>query len=162
MAGREPTEVLATAHRVFEPKNAPAEYVRNVDTRMEATFGLGEDATARIVIDAGLAPMLGVIPAFPNTGMVVECELGTLEMLNHVVPTYYHYITVSNKGGHGRTEKVYTGRGKGEAWWLTWRHQLEALVDKVRGREPETWLTKEDSVQTMVWIEKVYEKVRRL
>lgn len=159
MTSSEPTEVIATSHVVFEPKNAPADYVRNIDRRMEATFALPDDRTASIVIDAGLPPMLGFIPRFPNTGFVVECERGRLEMLNHVIPTIYHYISVKNNGLGARVEKVYKGPGKGEEWWLTYRHQLEALVDKLRGREPETWLTKEDSVQTMEWIEKVYAKV---
>ena len=162
MTSSEPTEVIATSHAVFEPKNVPADYVHNIDRRMEATFALPGDRTASIVIDAGLPPMLGFIPRFPDTGFVIECERGRLDMLNHVLPTLYHYISVKNYGMVARVEKVYKGPGKGEEWWLTYRHQLEALVDKLRGREPETWLTKEDSVQTMEWIEKVYAKVRKV
>ena len=40
---------------------------------------------------------------------------------------------------------------KGEEWWTTYRFQLEALVDRVRGRETDTWLTKEESVVVMGW-----------
>ena len=41
-----------------------------------------------------------------------------------------------------------------------YRYQLEAFVDKVKGRTPTNgWLDAEDSVANMEWIEKVYEKV---
>ena len=45
-------------------------------------------------------------------------------------------------------------QGKGEEWWTTyWQFQLEALVDRMRGREPEVWLKKQDSVDTGVTTE---------
>jgi hypothetical protein len=37
---------------------------------------------------------------------------------------------------------------------------LEALVDKVKGREPRTWITAEDSIEQAEWVDKIYEKVR--
>jgi hypothetical protein len=158
----EPTEVVATSHVAFEPKEAPADYVHNVDRRMQATLGLPKDITATLNLDLAEPLKLGFIPKLPKFGFEVDCELGSLTMFNHIVPTFYHSITVKIKGGHTRVEKVYKASdGKGEEWWLTYRHQLEAIVDKIRGREPETWLTKEDSVQTMEWIEKVYAKVSR-
>lgn len=88
-------------------------------------------------------------------------------MYNFVLPTLYHSITVTVKDGKGtktRVEKVYTfadGKmeGKGEAWWLTYRYQLEAFVDRLKGRTPQTWVDKEDSVANIEWIEKIYEKV---
>ncbi|KAF8967633.1 hypothetical protein BDZ97DRAFT_1802513 [Flammula alnicola] len=162
MSSSEPTSVVATSHVAFVPKSAPASYVKNVDRRMEATLGLPKDVTATIVCDLGVPPTFGFIPKMPKIGFTMDCELGSLEMYNHVIPTLYHSITVKIKGGHTRVEKVYKGKeGKGEEWWLTYRYQLEALVDRIRGREPETWLTKEDSVANMEWIEKVYEKVRK-
>ena len=41
-----------------------------------------------------------------------------------------------------------------------YRYQLEAFVDMVRGRSPVTWLSEDNSVADMEWIERVYEKVR--
>lgn len=41
-----------------------------------------------------------------------------------------------------------------------YRYQLEAFIDMVRGRRPVTWLSEENSVADMEWIERVYEKVR--
>lgn len=43
-----------------------------------------------------------------------------------------------------------------------YRYQLEAFVDRVRGRTPQHWYDALDSVADMVWIEKVYEKVTLL
>lgn len=40
-----------------------------------------------------------------------------------------------------------------------YRYQLESFVDKVKGRQPRTWLDGEDSVANMEWIERIYEKV---
>lgn len=42
---------------------------------------------------------------------------------------------------------------------ISYRHQLELFVDKVKGREPRTWMSAEESVANIEWIEKVYEKV---
>ncbi len=40
-----------------------------------------------------------------------------------------------------------------------YRFQLEAFVDKLKGRKPQTWVSAEDSISNMESIEKVYEKV---
>lgn len=91
---------------------------------------------------------------------------------------YYHSITVSPKGGHKRVEKAYSfnGKAKGEDWWTTYRfvylayasdrpfilgyrYQLEAFVDKVQGRTPQTWIEPEDTIDNMRLIEEIYAKV---
>ena len=41
----------------------------------------------------------------------------------------------------------------------SYRYQLEAFVDKVRGRTPHAWVSEEDSVNQMKAVEMVYEKV---
>lgn len=43
--------------------------------------------------------------------------------------------------------------------WIRYRHQLEAFVDKVRGREPKAWVSADDSAENMHWIEQMYAKV---
>jgi len=48
--------------------------------------------------------------------------------------------------------------GKGEDWWTTYRYQLEAFVDKLKGRTPQIWLDKEDAVANMEWVERIYAK----
>ena len=39
------------------------------------------------------------------------------------------------------------------------RYQLEAFVDKLRGRDPEHWIDAQDSITNMEWIEAVYKEV---
>ena len=89
----------------------------------------------------------------------MEGDQGSVEMSNFIMPSFLHTITVKSKDGKSRTEKVYKANdGVGEEWWTTYRYQLEAFVDKIRAREPKTWLSKEESVATMEWIEKIYDK----
>jgi len=160
MSSSNPISVIAATPVAYEPAAAPASYLRNVDRRMEATLGLPKDIIATITCDLGVPHTFGLFPKIPQIKLKVEGEIGSLEMFNFVLPTLYHSITVKIKGGHTRVEKIYKGvEGKGEEWWTTYRFQLEALVDRVRGREPEVWLEKQDSVDNMEWIEKVYEKV---
>ena len=84
------------------------------------------------------------------------------------LPHLYHYVTITDKKtGKAETFKHYraTDSGiptkwgsRGEAWWSTYRYQLEAFVDKVRGREPVHWVSNEDSIDQMQTIDMVYEK----
>jgi len=50
---------------------------------------------------------------------------------------------------------------KGEEWWTTYRYQLEAFVDRLKGRTPQTWVDAQDSVADKEWIERIYAKVER-
>jgi hypothetical protein len=42
-----------------------------------------------------------------------------------------------------------------------YRYQLEAFVDKLRGRNPEHWFDAQDSITNMEWIEAIYKEVGR-
>jgi hypothetical protein len=100
----------------------------------------------------------------PRLGVVVECEGGRVELNNYVLPTIYHSVNVCTRDGKSRVEKVYTFGdagvdAKGEDWWMTHRYQLEAFVDRLKGRKPQTWVSADDSVKNMEWIEKIYEEV---
>ncbi|TFK49631.1 hypothetical protein OE88DRAFT_1662178 [Heliocybe sulcata] len=58
-----------------------------------------------------------------------------------MMPHLYHYIVITDKAtGHTSYTKAYQGGPlwgtRGEPWWSTYRWQLEAFVDKVRGKEP--------------------------
>ena len=149
--------VSSATHEPFVPRSAPADYVMNVDRKTEAKLELANGVTASLTCDLGMPAIWGFIPRFPQFKVVVDCEIGSIDMFNFVMPTLYHAITVKICRGRTRVEKVYRG-GKGEEWWTTYRYQLEAFVDRVRGRETDTWLTKEESVIVMEWIEKVYNK----
>ena len=80
-----------------------------------------------------------------------------------MMPHLYHYIQIRDKRtGQTHIEKHYSGGPqwgqRGEAWWSTYRYQLEAFVDKVRGREPPHWITLESSIAQMETIDAIYEK----
>jgi hypothetical protein len=40
-----------------------------------------------------------------------------------------------------------------------YRYQLEAFVDKLRGRTPGHWFDAQDSITNMEWIEAIYKEV---
>ena len=135
----------SATHEPFVPRSAPADYVKNINRRTEAKLELANGMTASLTCDLGIPPIWGFIPRFPQVKVVVDCEIGSIDMLNFVLPTFYHSITVKIRGGQKRVEKMYQGK-KGEEWWTTYRFQLEALV-RVRCRETDIWLTKEESVK---------------
>lgn len=64
------------------------------------------------------------------------------------------------------SHKAYTFReagGKfadlpGEAYWMSFRHQLEQLVNQVKGRKTQHWISGEDSIAQMKMIDIAYEK----
>ena len=43
-----------------------------------------------------------------------------------------------------------------------YRYQLEAFIDKLRGRDPEHWIDAQDSITNLEWIEAVYKEVCRI
>ncbi|OHE93482.1 fructose-bisphosphate aldolase [Colletotrichum orchidophilum] len=61
------------------------------------------------------------------------------------------------------SKKAYTFKGaglagNGEEYWLTYRHQLEQFVNRVKGRETSVWVDGEDSISQMRMIDMAYEK----
>lgn len=164
LASSEPTAVLsATSTRHAKP--TPDEELIDVCTR--ATLSFPNDVTGTIYADLekpGWGPF-GLIPSMADGGVIVKCERGELNLNNFFMPFFYHSITVRVEDVNGkikeRVEKAYAfGDGrKEEESWTTFRHQLDAYVDKVKGRTPKTWIYKEDSIGNITWIENVYEKV---
>ncbi|KAG5634295.1 hypothetical protein H0H81_002506 [Sphagnurus paluster] len=160
LSSSEPISVISAEHTL---------HTSDVDRRTISTFALPNNATASLMCDLGVPLSYGIIPSMPQIGATVTCEGGVIEIYNFVLPTIYHSIKVTTKlaagkGSTKRVEKVYTfeeGKmiGKGEAWWTTYRYQLEAFVDRVKGRTPQTWVDRDDSIANMHWIEEVYAKV---
>lgn len=150
--GDEPTEVIASVSDTQSP---------NVDRRTTALLSFPKDVTGSLTCDLGLPPLFAFIPQIPRISAKIECQNGSVELYNYVIPTLFHSITVvNNQTGVKRTEKVYTEKGAvGEDWWTTYRFQLEAFVNQVKGRKPQMWITKEDSVANIQWIENIYAKV---
>lgn len=46
----------------------------------------------------------------------------------------------------------------GEAHWMSYRHQLEQFVNRVKGRKTQHWIEREDSVAQMEMVDMAYEK----
>jgi predicted dehydrogenase len=132
---------------------------------MEATLAFPNSIIAKIKSDLAIPSTL--IPAMPEIKVLVTCERGSIELYNYIMPTIYHRIKVTTDAEEGGkpTVKSFTvykfedGEGKGEDWWTTYRYQLEAFVDKLKGRTPQTWVSAEDSIANLHWIEQVYAKV---
>ncbi|KAF9258278.1 NAD(P)-binding protein, partial [Marasmius fiardii PR-910] len=166
LAGANPTQVLTSTYELHKPKTAPPNYDSKVDRMTLATFAFPNDVTGSIGADLSMPFKWKIIPPMPRTSAIVECEQGSIELFNYILPTLYHSITITKREGKKkktRTEKAYKPsdvgmEGKGEDWWLTYRYQLEAFMDRLKGRSPQAWVDKEDSVANMEWIEKVYEK----
>jgi len=135
-----------------------------VDHGATATFSMPNEVIGRISCDLAAPWKFGIVPPWPKFTAKVECEGGEIEIYNYVMPSIYHWIRVRTKDGRReRIEKAYTfvereGRVRGEPWWSTYRYQLEAFVDKVKGREPHSWLPGDDSIINMQVIEDVYAK----
>ncbi|KAH9928579.1 hypothetical protein B0H21DRAFT_894782 [Amylocystis lapponica] len=133
----------------------------NIDRRIEAHLSLSNGASATIMVDSALDGWgpFKLIPQFAKLVTRVECEHGSVEIFNYVLPSLFNRITVT-KNGKSWSERVYkTKEGKGEtSFWSAYRHQLEAFVDKVRGREPQSWRTAEDSIESMHIIDAIYTK----
>ncbi|KXN91300.1 hypothetical protein AN958_01274 [Leucoagaricus sp. SymC.cos] len=133
----------------------------NIDRRIETHMHFG-DLPAKIITDSamdGWGPF-GLFPQWIKMILRVECEEGAVEISNYVLPHMWHSITVIPKNGKSRTEKAYKFEdGKSEEWWSAYRYQLEAFVDKVRGRKPQEWLSAEDSIHEMRVIDTIYTKV---
>ncbi|KAK4080545.1 hypothetical protein Trihar35433_1650 [Trichoderma harzianum] len=46
----------------------------------------------------------------------------------------------------------------GETYWMSYRHQLEQFVNKVKGRKTQYWVEREDSIAQMKMVDMAYEK----
>ncbi|CAJ2508717.1 Uu.00g137430.m01.CDS01 [Anthostomella pinea] len=64
------------------------------------------------------------------------------------------------------SHKAYTHKDAGgefadlpsEDWWISYRHQLEAFVNRIKGRKAHYWVTGEDSIKQMRMVDMAYEK----
>jgi len=132
-----------------------------VDRATTASLALPNDVTAKFTCDLGHPLFLPLTGFIPKVQISVDCDGGKVELFNFVGPHLFHTITVAPKKGPNRKEKAYAfgNKAKGEEWWSTHRYQLESFVNRLKGREPNTWITAEDSVQNMEWIERVYAEV---
>lgn len=73
---------------------------------------------------------------------------------------------VIKKWGEKESLKAYTFRDAGgafsdlpgEPFWMSYRHQLEQFVNRIKGRETQHWVDGEDSIDQMRMMDMAYEK----
>lgn len=129
-----------------------------VDRGMSANFLFPDSIHGGTFVDfamPGRGP-LRLVPQMFRCGVRIEFDKGSMDVFNFLMPHVYHSISVHPAGQKSRVEKAYKFEdGLGEDWWTTYRYQLEAFVDKVRGRTPQTWPA-DEPVKQMKWVEQIY------
>ncbi|KAF8863061.1 NAD(P)-binding protein [Acephala macrosclerotiorum] len=73
---------------------------------------------------------------------------------------------VIKKWTEKKSHKAYTfkqaggefAKYPGDSYWMSYRHQLEQFVNKVKGREVQSWIDGEDSINQMKMLDMAYEK----
>jgi len=159
IVGAEPVSVVSATATPFT--NGTEEQRRKIDIATEAVLEFPSDVTAAIACNGqwhGWGPF-GLLPRYPDVKLEATCEGGSISLDNFIFPTIYHKIQVTPTNGRKRDEWAHTFKdGTGEDWWLTYRYQLDVFVDKIKGRQPKTWMTAEQSVGNMQCIEDIYKK----
>lgn len=174
LSSANPTAVL-TAKAV--PYSSRPEH-KQVDKMFWATLALEKDIIGELHSNLSEPKLFGIIPRIPKLSAIIQCEGGSIQIFNFLIPHYYHSITVSPSGKRRRVERAYSFKGaaKGEDWWPTYRsivricpelttdilcprYQLETFVDKIQGRTPQSWVEPEDTIVNMKWVEAIYAKV---
>ncbi|TFK54005.1 NAD(P)-binding protein [Heliocybe sulcata] len=131
----------------------------NIDRQIDAHLTFPSSIPAHIITDSALEGWgpFKIFPSWIKMVLRVDCERGAIEIRNYVLPHLWHSITVIPKNGTPWTEKAYIfSDGRGEEWWSAYRYQLEAFVDKIRGKNPQAWRSAEDSLSTMETIDSMY------
>jgi predicted dehydrogenase len=112
-----------------------------------------------------------------STEVEKEC-VRTITMRNYLVSAFWHSIDIEDEitvrekvtgkvkktWKENETIKVYSWHDMdvdqpGEPWWMSYRWQLEAFVDRIRGRPGSgVWVDHQDSINQMKMISMAYEK----
>ncbi|PRP74423.1 hypothetical protein PROFUN_06552 [Planoprotostelium fungivorum] len=137
--GEDPVSVVDARPTVLHDK---------IDIEMEADLAFSRDRTLHLIASFNKR-YVDVKSMLPKA--IVQGTKGTITLSNWIAPSYWHSISVEAEG-QTRKEKVY------REGWTTYRYQLEEFVNAVRGRETSRWITAEDSIGNMKWIDEVYEK----
>ena len=145
---------------ITEATSSPYAKDSRIDRAMVTKFAFPSGVTAETLVDIAIPPSFGFIPTPPRNSLTVKCEHGEIKYLGAAMPHLFHSINVKPSKGPSRTEKVYKPKdGPGEEWWSSYRYMLESLIDKLDGKEPKTWISPEESITQMEWIDATYMKV---
>lgn len=149
----EPVKV-SSAHAVGHAAD-PA----RIDREMTARLMLQSSIEAETYADFGMSGWgpFHIFPRLLKASVHVECERGALEYFNYPLAHVFHSIKIKPQGGKERVEKAYRfADGRGQDWWSSYRYQLEAFVEQVRGRTPHYWPEADDPVRQLQWVEGIY------
>ncbi|KAF7116233.1 hypothetical protein CNMCM5793_004309 [Aspergillus hiratsukae] len=130
----------------------------------------GNPVHSRVYTDMAREKVAGVIPrVWELPAIEVETEKAIVYFYNAMMPHLYHYISIRDKTtGKTSYRKQYaggplwgnvvtsTGEKGGNPHWSTYRWQLEAFVDAVKGKTPAYWVSNEESVWQMESIDALY------
>ncbi|KAJ9199491.1 hypothetical protein DTO207G8_3685 [Paecilomyces variotii] len=164
---KNPKQILSAVARPYKLDS-------RVDEAMHALLVFegqeGQDVQSRVYTDMARSWVGCVVPrVWELPSIEVETEKAIIYFYNAMMPHLYHYIAVTDKAtGKTRYHKQYKGgplwgsietsSGKGgKSYWSTYRWQLEAFVDAVKGRTPAYWVTPEDSIAQMETIDAIYQ-----
>ncbi|KAF2741553.1 NAD(P)-binding protein [Polyplosphaeria fusca] len=181
----EPSVVTSASYRAMPPG-----YDTKIDHGVKASYEFPNGGTADIAADhktswatlrKALAPNLLVTMKPKETQIAAgrkEVEKKVIHFTNYMGPQMYHKILVTVntetldaqgkvvKIEHSKkVEKAYSWAEKsedmkGEDYWATYRYQLEAFVNRVKGRKGSgVWVDGEDSIKQMELIDRTYEKL---
>lgn len=131
----------------------------------------GNQVHSRVYTDMARHRIAYLIPRIWEWPSIeVETEKAIVHFYNAMMPHLYHYITVIEKEtGQVRYLKQYsggpfwgnvitsTGEKGGNQYWSTYRWQLEAFVDAVKGKTPAFWVANQESVWQMETIDAMYQ-----
>lgn len=130
-------------------------------------------------VDSQVPPWgpFGLFPQFPKNSVTVKLEGGEVHYSTMNRPHVLHSIHIKPLSGPSRTEKAYKYKdGFGQEWWSScvlpfhdqlkgrvfiyftdrYRYQLEAFIDKIQRRTPRMWISPDESISQMEWIENIY------
>jgi len=160
LAGADPTKIIS-AKADIHPK------FPQIDIGTTATLafpdargstGSADGLTATLYAHFRLLPWFGILPRWPRIFVHVTGTRGTAKLYNFAGPWLYHYISVESSEQEGGPLRKRTEKRYGNLGWTTYRYQLEAFIDKLRGRTPEHWFDAQDSITNMEWIEAIYKE----
>lgn len=130
----------------------------------------GDIVHSRIYTDMARQKLGYLIPRIWELPSIeVETEKAVIFYYNAIMPHLYHYITILDKttgnfsylkqysgGPFWGNRTTSTGEKGGNRYWSTYRWQLEAFVDAVKGKTPAFWVANQDSIWQMESIDAMY------
>lgn len=163
-----PTEIFSA---VAKPYSKDPRVDAAMTTSMLFETSDGRFVYSKLYADMARSWIAGIIPRLWEWPMIeVDTEKSVILFYNAMMPHLYHYIAITDKktgqvtykkqySGGPVWDKVETSAGKGgRTGWSTYRWQLEAFVDAVKGTQPPVWVTNEESVDQMQTIDMIYQK----